>query len=229
METRRKFIKQAGAFGLFLPIYEVLRPLAYAQDVIYVKKKAAAGGSNPVTDDFNRANADPAGGNWTTLGTWGSLAISSNKLIPSTYGANSAAYYNAATPNATQYTQCISTWDVTGGYLGPAVRCQAGARTCYALVPPNLITLRVLKFVAGSFTELANLDATLVSGVSVIKLSVSGVGATVTLEGFVNGSSVGTTTDTAGDRIVAAGSLGVFIDSGAVTGDTIDDWEGGWT
>lgn len=84
MTTRRRFIKQAGAFGLFLPVYEVLRPLAYAQSpqqqVMISQKVGAGGGGSAPT--FDAVASDGAGG--TTVLTMAATigAIASGLLLP---------------------------------------------------------------------------------------------------------------------------------------------------
>src|SRR5882762_1014528 len=81
------------------------------------------------TDDFNRANADPIGGNWT--GFAGNGAIVSNQLRQASAGGIDAyVVWNADTPPVNHYSRITfissgnSGSDIEDG--GPAVRLTTG-------------------------------------------------------------------------------------------------------
>jgi hypothetical protein len=57
----------------------------------------------PASDNFNRANANPAGGNWTTMPLAVAIQIISNQCAASGVGA--AARWNADTFGNDQYSQ----------------------------------------------------------------------------------------------------------------------------
>lgn len=136
-----------------------------------------------------------------------------------TSGTYNTARRTDETPNADQYSQTVITSGQisTGAYCGPAVRCQSGANSSYH-VDCNGSEFYVSKCVAGTQTTMAGPITQSFAAGDVLRLEVTGVGATVTLKVFkalaaspTSFTQVGTTyTDTASDRIVTAGYLGIF-------------------
>jgi hypothetical protein len=57
----------------------------------------------PASDNFNRSNANPIGGNWTTVPGLENVQIVSNQLTGTV--SPSVAYWNPDTPNNDQYSQ----------------------------------------------------------------------------------------------------------------------------
>ena len=166
----------------------------------------------PATDDFNRADANPIGGNWTqTYGLGGSLQIYSNKAIAVGYGT-AGAYWNADSFSSDHYSQVKITTPADGG---PAIRIQSGATTFYLVEAYPGVGFRLGKYVAGSQTTLINWTGTPAAN-DVVKLSATGS----TIEMFQNGVSLGSVVDTA----ITGGAAGLFVSGGGIY---FDDWEGG--
>lgn len=174
------------------------------------------------TDTFDRANADPIGGNWTTAGTYAALKIASNVAVPSNQGADGAAYYNAISWPNDQYSQL----KVTGGTGGSGVgfgaltRQATGAtNTNYRCVVDRGATNNVEmgKTVAGTFTSLKSFSNTWVDS-DVLRLESQGTSHRI----YRNGTQISTT---ATDSAIASGNAGMFYSSDEAS--TGNDWEGG--
>lgn len=108
-----------------------------------------------------------------------------------------------------------------GGFQGIILRGSGvdGAKTIYyvlisgppASTPVQFVVGKAISGGAGIAVGTSqNFPAPLVAG-DVVRFGVSGVGATVTLTVYLNGTLLYTITDTDGNRIVATGSAGVFI------------------
>jgi hypothetical protein len=149
-------------------------------------------------------------------------------------GAYNTSRWNADTFNADQYSQVVMGTHIAGGtYHGPAARCQSGADTSYH-IDTNGGSVYLSKDVAGSPTTLAGP----LGGVSfalgdVNRITVEGVGATVTVKVWKALAASPTTCveqysydDTAGDRITTAGYAGVFA-YGSSADYGAGAWEGG--
>ena len=169
----------------------------------------------PATDDFNRADANPIGGNWTTVFGESALKIVSNQCLQSVSGANrNAAYWNADSFNNDQYSKVKIVSLGTLNTVGPLVRVSPSAETFYRVVT-STTTITVSKCIVGSFTNIgATISYTFATG-DTLKLAVAGT----TLEVFVNYVSVGTRTDSD----IASGSAGIYSRGDGI----VDDWEGG--
>ena len=190
----------------------------------------------PVTDLFDQNTGSAQliatySAAWTVLE--GSLQVPSGNVgrcegVGSTYNT---ARRNDETFNADQYAQIV--FVDTGNYCGPAVRCQSGANTSYH-VESNGSTFYVSKCVAGSQSTLAGPVSQSFAVGDILRLEVSGTGATVTLQVFkalaaspTSFSQVGTDyTDSAGDRITTAGYGGVFV-YGSTAGGGAGEWTAG--
>ena len=171
------------------------------------------------TDDFNRDDEFPLGGNWTTPPGCDNLVLLSFEIVPEVDDTISCAYWNANPFNDDQYSEVrIASF---GPFMGPAVRIQTGGtlRNGYFVVIDNTTQIRILNnvdnnasLIPPAYTGLAlQVDDT-------IRLSVVGD----TLELFVEGVSQGTRTDTLNSH--PSGVPGIYtllIDS------ILDDWEGG--
>lgn len=174
------------------------------------------------TDNFNRADADPIGGNWTTGPSSGAMKIATNIATTST-GTDSAAYYNAlAWPND-QYSLANITSVTAGGGAGPCVlvRMSAAAQTFYRVAADRAASgnVQLAKAVAGSFTTLWNRTATVIDG-DILKLSAQ----QTSLDVYISGVAVGAT---ATDSAITAGNTGIGYSSNDGGPTTVDNWEGG--
>jgi hypothetical protein len=195
----------------------------------------------PATDGFSQTS-----GSTQALATYSAswTIVEGSFNVPS--GANAAAAgsvnyntarWNADTFDADQYSQSVitSTLLADGTFGGAAVRCQSAAVTLYH-AHTNGSDVYVDKSVAGTKSGLAGPLSQSFSAGDVIRLEVSGVGATVTLRVYRAAAATPTVftqigsdiTDTAGDRITAAGSAGIFCyDFNNAGNCRITNWQGG--
>jgi len=178
-----------------------------------------------ITDDFNRADANPAGGNWSTLSGYNVVQIISQKLCSSSSGGDSGAYWNAATPGANQFVQyTISA--LTAGLAatwGLILRLNDGVGTMYqAQHVPSIPRTQILKIITGTPTAISGEDTTPWQLNDVIYFEVNGTNLTLKRNG-------GTILTVSNGDITAAGSIGVRIPlfTGAAGSDSIDDFSGG--
>jgi PKD repeat protein len=166
-----------------------------------------------MTDDFNRADADPIGAPWVTITGQGDVAISSMQLKGSVEASpGGGAYYNASFDN-NQYSQATI---AAMSNVGVTVRTSPTERSYYRFQVIDAANADIGKYVNGTFTQLTPIAGTFAAG-DVIRLEVSGS----TLTAIQNGSTVGTATDSD----LTGGFPGVrFFNS---VGARLDDWEGG--
>lgn len=162
----------------------------------------------PVSDNFNRSNANPAGGNWTPL-TTNVVQILSNRLVGvSGFGFT---YWNADTPNDAQWASCKMP-NSTARSGGPAIRIQAGSGTREGY-RYNVNDGTLSKYVSGTGTVLQTIADT-PSTTAVYKLEA--IGSTIKV--YKDGTQIGTdVTDTAW----ASGRVGVWHSASSAE---IDDW-----
>jgi len=168
------------------------------------------------TDNFNRANENPATG-WTTLTGATAFKVVSNAVTPVGTG-EVAAYYTGVTPPADHYSQCAIGSLASGSGAGPAVRLQTGSLGGYLLSAYGA---------SGGGLFITKDDATLVGSAlstephvagDVYRLEVQGT----TLRAYRNN----TLKITATDSTYATGQFGMWWFEN-VNGTTGDDWEGG--
>lgn len=177
----------------------------------------------PATDNFNRADATPAGGNWTSVpGTavWASdMKILSNALTSADVLGDGAAYWNADAFANDQYSQAkltnAGTADLYFYILG---RCSPSAETTYYLRILTGTSVGLRKCVAGTVTPIGTDVAYTGINNDIAKLKVVGN----VLTGYINGAQVITATDSSSP--IASGSAGIGCFD---TVPIIDDWEGG--
>jgi hypothetical protein len=176
----------------------------------------------PASDNFNRANEYPIGGNWSAPSGGDGLYLDNYVVVPNgstTY----ISYWNADAFNNNQYSQCIIPSDFVGyGHGGPAVRVQSGAITFYVLDYGEVSdTFRIYKCVANSFTKVGADISHTFSNSEVYKLSAEGTDS-VTLSFFVDGNLEATRTDSS--STITDGSAGIYGNGGF---QSYDNWEGG--
>ncbi len=179
-----------------------------------------------LTDSFDRADANPMGGNWTTIAACHDLRIVSNQIKGTLLGEWNAAFWNHDTFQNDQYSQVkIINIENIGGVFdmaGPVVRASATHAGYAALANgPFGASASVEIWRIGDFvgTLLASFSATINSG-DTLRLEVAGSKLTA----LVNGVVVGTVAD----ATYTWGSAGVVILENAFSFDGIlDDWAGG--
>lgn len=165
------------------------------------------------TDDFNRANADPIGGNW--VGHLFDFRIVSNRATPSDDGENSRARYTGTTPPNDQWAEAkiYGSSDLYTG-CGVSIRISTSVNSGYHVVASpgeggsggNNIYLG--KYVSDVETEIWTRDApggTFTTG-GTVRLEAQGT----TLRVFVNGVQVGTDST---DASLASGQCGLYYSS----------------
>ncbi len=171
-----------------------------------------------VTDDFNRADASPIGGNWTTGPGFTGLRVVSNECAKiDSFAGEAAAYYNAASFADNQYSQYTPTVLGTNTDQGPIVRCATSGTTKNCYVANTYITdEQIFKFVGGTYTKLLSVTTSDVVNTDVIRVEAEGS----TIRWVKNGTSQGSVTDSS----LTSGAAGIFIyrpDCRA------DNWEAG--
>jgi len=204
---------------LYILLALLVASTASADDFIYVKKKVAAGPplSLPVTDNFNRTDANPLNGDWTKVTGYYDLKIVSNAVIPITDSAW-AGYHRPVSeswPND-QYAQLKIVNDGMG-WRGLFVRVN-NDNNMYALHWDES-SWYVKRVDATVETTLGSSGSWTVTTTDTIKFSV--VGTTLTV--YKNGVSQGTRTDST----YSSGNPGFGMYSGVPSGSGVDDWEGG--
>lgn len=167
----------------------------------------------PATDNFNRDDANPIGGNWTTITGVGDIQLSGNACAGTSASSDNAAYWNADSFANDQYAQIKKL--TTSNDHGPLVR--GATNNCY-IADTYSTAVDIWKNVAGSWSQVGSSISITLSANDVIKLTVT----TTTLEVFQNGISRGTRTDSA----LASGSAGMWAYQNS-TSHEMDDWEGG--
>jgi len=171
--------------------------------------------NSPVfTDDFNREDADPIGGDWVTSPGQGSVAIASNQLKGSAEVApGGGAYYNKSF-DSNQYSQARI---AVMSNVGVCVRMSATNRSYYRFAVINATTATLGKYVSGTWTQIGPDIIGTYGANDILRLEVSGS----TLTCIQNGNVIRTDTDSS----LTGGYPGVrFYTS---VGSRLDDWEGG--
>jgi hypothetical protein len=176
------------------------------------------GGGTDVSDNFNRANANPIGGNWTTVPGAGALQIVNNQVQG--VGTSNTVYWNANVFSATQCSR-VTMVDLGATYGGPAVRVSTTQHSYYYFKVANSGTsYEYGKVVNGIWSQLgANVTGTPQAN-DVLTICASGS----TLTGYVNGTLQATRSDT--DLSSGRAGFGIF---GTVTHlDNWHAWDGGY-
>jgi hypothetical protein len=148
-----------------------------------------------ITDNFDRANAatigtSAEGWSWQTL--TGTMGIASN-AVDSQGGATGRARANSDLATSDHYAQFDVTVTLTGNSIGPCVRFDSAANSCYQLlVNPDATNYRFFKCVAGVETQVGSTVVEALPGLPfTLRFEITGN----TLTGFAGGVSKITTTD----------------------------------
>lgn len=167
------------------------------------------------SDDFNRANESPLGGNWTSQNdSFPNLA--NNRIEGALGNGRQDVYWNAATFSANQFSQ-VQVVTVSSGtqFVYAYVRMADNpTETRYALRTDGATTI-IFRIVTGTQTQLQDTSTTTTSG-DTIRLSVVGT----TLKAYKNGSQIGTDQT---DANIASGRPGFGVFETAI----LDNWSGG--
>jgi hypothetical protein len=181
------------------------------------------------SDNFQRADANPIGGNWTTGGGASNPQQLASHLVEAT--VNNATYcmsfWNPIVWPNDQYSE-VTLFNLGGpgtNYIGAAVRMSSSAQTVYmGLVESGTQNLYIQKNVAGVVSNPAGPLATTVNVGDVFRLSA--VGTLVTF--YQNGVQMLQATDAS----IASGSAGMMhfnAATGTFTSSQISAWAGGNT
>lgn len=159
------------------------------------------------SDNFDRANADPIGGNWSQpSGNADAIKIVSN-VITADSGDN-FAYWNAATFNSNHYSILQETGTTMDG--GPAVRVGSSSLNGYVY---DIGYKQLFKFVAGSYSSIQSSMETTDAANTDYKLDILGT----TLKVYRGASQIGSNST---DSSLTTGQPGVFI----YGSDTFNNW-----
>lgn len=177
------------------------------------------------TDNFDRADANDLGVNWTEITGDPGFNISANRAVPDSLGADHGERYSALTWPDDQYAQVVlaaldGTGAETGG--GPALRVATdGANTLYRFPASASTTVGATyaKIVAGLYTLIAQRDADFVVG-DTFYAEIQGTQAVIKKNGVQIGAALPT------DGGITAGAAGIAYSS-TMTDLDLDDWEGG--
>ncbi len=192
------------------------------------------------SDNFDRGDSATLGANWTL-----STGSGSDLKIVTNVASNAAASicltsYTAATPaSADHFSQVTLTLiqGATDDGPGPAVRVLTGSVTGY-FVQCNTTEIKLYRVVnganfttgsGGGSTHFATYsgDGAPAANTDVIRLEVSGTGATVSLTVKKNGATIITATDTDATRLVATGNWGLWSSGdGGADSLKLNDWSG---
>jgi len=171
-----------------------------------------------ITDSFTRADQSPITTPWTPgAGGYGNVNLISNACRSAVAETDTAGFYQGTFPND-QYAQVVK--DLVSGlyrYGGPAVRCSSDG-DLYSLNADGTGTYFIERVDNGStFTHIGANFSQVGVDLATIKLVVTGT----TLEGFHNGVSMGTRTDST----YASGNPGLSFYVSATAGVLLDDFE----
>lgn len=175
------------------------------------------------SDDFNRTDANPAGGNWTTVdAAW---KVSTNTLTPVSFGGDAGCRYNALTLPNDQFVQGRITVTGTAGGgagIGLGARMATGSSTFYRLVMDHGASnnLELSKIVAGGFTSIKQITTGAWTDGSMLRITLCGSVIRIYLNGNQLGSDIF-------DSAIASGPNGGVAYSTAVSAGFVDDWSEG--
>lgn len=184
------------------------------------------------SDTFSGGNANPIGGNWSTLASsaaFGAMQLASNKMEPASADGTiqGASYWNALAWPANQWSQTP-----LGASVGATARNgvilrgnTSGVATCYVISVVGALggtcSVRFDKYLAGVLTTLATYAS---YGTVFVGDVLTGVVEGTTLSAYINGNLVTTVVDTD----IATGAAGVCLFAPvAVTNAQITGWAGG--
>jgi hypothetical protein len=163
----------------------------------------------PVSDNFNRANFTPAGGNWSKTGYCQTEIYNNTLRSSSSYGF---MYWNADTPQANHWAECKSV-NTSNRNAGPAVRITVDtSRNGYGY---SVSSKTLFKYVNNSYTALQTISSDTPNSTSVYRLEAIGT----TLKVYKDGVQIGTDTT---DSSHSTGRAGVWV--GSASGPAVDDW-----
>ena len=184
------------------------------------------------SDNFQRADANPIGGNWTQIHSaagYTTSQIASNLVEPSAAGSWADSYYNAVAFPNDQWSQ-ITVQTNNSSLTGPDARMNtSGADTCYRVywrhIGGNLGstgTLGITRYIAGSGNTLNTFTALPLQRGDKLMLVTSGSNLLV----YYNGYPILAATD----PNITSGAAGFCLNANSLVTDAqISAWAGGNT
>jgi hypothetical protein len=176
------------------------------------------------TDNFNRANANNPGANWTVGPEGNRNAIFSNQIANQVATTPASDYWSANTFSVNQWSQatCVQINPGNTDYSSVLVHCSA---TSWVAFGPqnggNTNVLYIYWYNSGSFTELVD-DAGANGGANGKTLLLVAVGTTY--YAYLNGALILTTTSASPPT---TGNPGIHTYGANVDGSLWDNWSGG--
>ena len=183
------------------------------------------------SDNFQRADASPIGGNWSPEVAGGTAKIVSDVVTNVTASTKGDSYWNALTWNADQWSQVTVSSFAASSFIGPSVRMStSGADTSYKFVGATtgsgvgtLGNWVLVKRITGTQTTLFTAPLTVSAG-DVLLLVVIGTNLYV----YYNGTMV----CTASDSSISSGAPGFNVVATSTSPSlqanaSISAWSGG--
>jgi len=167
-------------------------------------------------DDFNRADASPISGSWSTAFNFSPLQISGNQAL-GTAATFCASFYNGVTWPSNQWSRARLAG--TSGFSGGvAVRLKSSTSKdgLVFVYDPTAHVCRLYEFVAGTPTQLGSDYSVTLTTSDYLGISVSGT----SVSGLVNDAVVITQTCS-----ITGGNAGIYTYE--AIGPALDDWTGG--
>ncbi len=181
-----------------------------------VNDQISIGNPGTLRDDFNRANANPIGGNWTAIPNETSLQIISNRVYGISSANRNTAYWNAMEFAPDQYSQATLAVVPSGGDLGIACRISKTTESLYK-IEVSTTAWNFAKYVNGTYSVIGLSQSRANVAGDVFRLTVTGT----TLKCSINGvEQVYSVSDTSHKT----GAPGINLWG---TTPSVDDWEGG--
>lgn len=178
------------------------------------------------SDNFSRANANPLGGNWSAVGTFGQLQLVSDNATGITASTGGADYWNPVTWGNDHWAQTTISASTTAGDIGPVLRAaSSGAITSYLIVWSGISggaagSVIIQKRVTGTTTALVSVTAPVVNNGDTILGVVNGTNLYLYWNGFL--------LTAISDSSISSGNAGMFIfPNGATPVAQLNAWSGG--
>ena len=171
-------------------------------------------------DKFDRPDANPIGGNWTTVPGATDLQIVSGAVAGSVDGFINTAYWNADTFSDNQCSQVTLIQAGAGIYSAPVVRASHTEHSIYALNANGSTSYQIFRVLADVETKLGDDIPLVPASGDVLKICVSDT----TISAYINGVLQTKRTDST----IASGSPGIEVSTngGFTSTPTIDNWSG---
>lgn len=179
------------------------------------------------TDSTQLASHTPdSGGSWTSAngaysfsGSASGAVITSNAVrnTNSANGAGNVVFYYSVAPSGADYSIYFTLYygGANARPTGIMVRGSTAANSGYLLYCDPAAGFTLYRSVTASLTSLGSYSTSYSATNSVdVQISVSGTGATVSLEVFVDGVSRITASDTSGSRYTSAGNVLMLLYGG---------------